>query len=253
MFKEDYSKKHSRSENLRDRIKVILVKPRIPENVGFVARSMSIFGFRQLVLVEPAFTYDPLGTAAKTASGAHEVLNRVEVVPRLWDAIEDMHHVIGFSRREHHFKRPYLELKDWGYQITEAENSDRWALLFGSENVGLVNEDKVYCKSLVYIPQEHPTFSLNLSHAVTLVLYELYQNTPRQEAKPPVAPSLTFEQTQRIINDLVARLEDSHYFKAGRRERQIEFLRALVQRINLSQEEFHSVMGLFKSLNKKEQ
>src|SRR4030042_277294 len=76
------------------------------------------------------------------------------------------------------------------------------ALLFGPEDTGLTNEDLRFCQTVVTIPTAGFK-SLNLSHAVMIVCYELF--VARMEKDLPAAPKLA---TVREIEAMYAKLKE---------------------------------------------
>lgn len=234
-----------------DQVKVVLLRTQIAENAGFVARSLKAFGYRKLALVAPEFSLDTSSAVYKTASGAAEILENTAVYTHLNEAVADCHRVVGFSRRGHQFTRQRMELRDWVGSIDGWGAQENLALLFGPEDFGLSNEDKHVCETLVYIPTAAETLSLNLAHAVSIVLYELSKNTilpvPSETLNENNAP-ITASDEQRLMQVLEGLLESNSFFKSGRKPYQIEAVRALLQRLHLSRDEYHTAMGVMNAL-----
>lgn len=233
--------------------RIILVRPAIAENVGLVVRAMKAFGFEQLTLVDPAFVWDVEGPVWKTACGAHEFLPQINVTSSLEHAIGECHQVIGFSRREHDFCRPRFTLDSWKKEVLTNPHSPRIALVFGPEDFGLSNTDKYLCTCLVSIPLRQETLSLNLAQAVTVVLYELSRNEEQETEESENGESfVTHADQRRLLNLLTDLLDTTSFFKTGRRERQIEILRNLILRFNLTVPEYGTCMGVLSALGKKQ-
>ncbi|MDP8245924.1 MAG: RNA methyltransferase [Candidatus Hinthialibacter antarcticus] len=230
-------------------IAVILVRPQIPENVGFVARSMKAFGFDDLRLVSDPARWSLNSPAYRTASGAEDRLLNMALFESLDDAVADCHRVYAFSRREHGFHRPGLELVEWSQGDWRAQSGTRVGLLFGPEDAGLTNEDKHVCDAVVEIPLQAETLSLNLAHAVAIALYELTRNPAPAPVERPAPASR--ENLARIGDELLAVLDHGGFFKAGRREQQFEVVRDLLYRLQLTQDEYPVLMGALKSIQKK--
>lgn len=230
---------------------LVLVRPSVPENVGMIARAIQAFGFERLTLVSPAFEWNPDGPACKTACGSEDLLERARIVDRLEDAVAECHRVAGFSRREHDFERPRCDLGEWVDNLECEGDVVRTALVFGPENFGLSNADKRLCDVLISIPTHHPTLSLNLAQAVTLVLFEIFHKWGSAASAPSAAfePRIAQGDIQRIVDTLTGLLDRTNFFKAGRRERQIEALRNLIFRLQLSVSERDTILGVLRSLN----
>jgi len=156
-------------------ISVILVSPEIPENIGFVARSMKCFGAKQLILVGVR-RHSKKSRAYKTGHSAKEILESALYFPTLAQALAPFELSIGFSRRWRGSSGlPFFGLEEFTPTL---RGSTQLALVFGRESQGLNAEELALLDRLVYIPMEHPNLSLNLSHAVGIVLHEMYNRMP---------------------------------------------------------------------------
>jgi len=152
-------------------VRVVLVRVRNPLNIGAAARAMANFGLSDLVAVEP---YGPSWRAARSAVGAEDLLRRARL-STLPKAVADCHLVLGTSsatRRE--LQQPLVTLPALGDLLKERlPSGGRLALLFGSEKIGLRNEDFQHCHALLNIPTAERTPSMNLGQAVAVAAYEL--------------------------------------------------------------------------------
>lgn len=230
--------------------KIILQRLKYPENLGLIARAAQAFGFTDIRLVAPQFNLDRSSPAYKTACGAHEILNKTNEYDTLDQALKDLHYVAGFSRRIHGFKRPFLDLQPWLENEIQAKTQQKVGLLFGSEDYGLLTEEKQQCHCLVNIPLHYPTLSLNVSQAVTVVLYELFKISISPAEIPIDDPPATINDINRVYSESIALLEQTPFFKPERRHQQVEIIRCLIQRLNLSQKEYQTMMGILNAIKK---
>lgn len=238
-------------------IDVVLVRCQIPENAGFAARSLKAFGFGCLILVNPEFDFHPGSPAYKTASGATDVLDCVKIYATLNEAVAKHHRVIGFSRRPYQYARPRMDLSSWVESTPEYGQEDKIALIFGPEDFGLSNEERKLCQALIHIPVSVETLSLNLAHAITVVLYELTRNFNTHSEFPSkivqtedtsTEHRINHEDSQRILDLIVTLLDLTTFFKEGRREQQTEIIRSLLFRLDLTKAEYHTAMGFIRAL-----
>src|SRR5579862_2728516 len=170
----------------RDRLRVVLVAPRNPLNLGAAARAMSNFGFTRLRVVNP---YQVAFREARSAVGAEEVLRAAEEYKSLADAVADCRLVVGTTAgRRRDLSQPLRMLPEGARELRQQLRSGPAALLFGSEKRGLANRDLDHCQWLLRIPTraEHP--SMNLGQAVAVCLYELAREECPRPA--PAAPRL---------------------------------------------------------------
>ncbi|MEW5747065.1 MAG: RNA methyltransferase, partial [Nitrospirota bacterium] len=169
----------------KDNVRFVLVEPREPGNIGASARAVKNMGFKNLALVNPA----PLtGEEQWFAHNAEEVLQRAPRHTGLADAIKDASLVVAVARRTGRRRGMILPLDEAVQRLYEEAKSHTVALLFGREDRGLYNREVDECGLLLTIPsnKEHP--SLNLSHAVAVVAYELSRaefRTGSAAAGPP--------------------------------------------------------------------
>src|SRR5437879_8229158 len=152
-------------------IVVVLDQPQDLVNIAHVVRGLKNFGFRDLRLVQP-LEYD----AYRVGGIAHQtddILARVGVFAALEEALADCVHVVGFTARGHTAKRNLQRPREAATEILAAAATGTVALLFGREDRGLSNEALDRCHRVVTIPTAPEYASLNLGHAVIVMLYEL--------------------------------------------------------------------------------
>jgi TrmH family RNA methyltransferase len=165
----------------RERIVVVLVRARNPNNIGAVARAMHDFGFSSLRVVnEYAVPFE----TARSAVDAGAVLGAAIAYESVAAAVADCALVVGTTAvGERDLQHPLHVVADAAKLIRrEAAGADgRVAVLFGSEKTGLSNEELSHCNWLMTIPMEehaevrHP--SMNLGQAVAVCLYELVRGS----------------------------------------------------------------------------
>ena len=154
-------------------IRIVLVEPAHPGNIGAAARAMKTMGLSRLILVRPAAF--PSVEATHRASGAEDLLERASLVPSLSEAIADCRLVMGSSARPRSVRHPLLDARAGAWQlVAESDEGDPVALVFGPERSGLANADLDLCTHQVQIPTDPEFSSLNLGAAVQLLAYEIF-------------------------------------------------------------------------------
>src|SRR5580692_8607325 len=129
-----------------NRLRVVLVAPRNPLNIGAVARAMSNFGFSTLRLVNP---YAPSFREARSAVGASEILAAAERYKSLAEAVADCALVVGTTAvRNRDLQHPVRRPEYGARKIRRQLSGANVALLFGSEKFGLSNVDLSHCQWL---------------------------------------------------------------------------------------------------------
>ncbi len=227
---------------LLDHLRVVLVATRNPLNIGAAARAMSNFGCTHLRLVNP---YDPAYREARSAVGAAPVLASAEQFSTVAEAVADCALVVGTTaagRRELHHQLCALEagariiLQRLARKRAARGNTNRVALLFGSEKTGLSNEDLSHCHWLLRIPTRAEHRSMNLGQAVAVCLYELVRD-PKAAAKFKQAleksPPATAAEIERFTAILTQALSSSGFLDRRTVADADERIRRLVRRLNL--------------------
>ncbi len=228
-----------------DELRIVLVSPRNPLNIGAVARAMSNFGFSRLRLVN---AYDVAFREARSAVHAGQVLERAELFSSLAEAVADCSLVVGTSsvgsRELHH---PLRRLEQAAPLIRAHAAAAPAALVFGSEKYGLTNEDLSHCHWLLRIPTRREHGSMNLGQAVAVCLYELMRSeaaaAPPLSARPASAGDL-----ERLTTLLFEVLSLSGYVKPRIGASTEEKIRRLVRRLNLSARDAEIWLGIFKQI-----
>lgn len=158
-------------------VRIVLVAPAGPLNIGSVARVMKNFGLCQLVLVNPQC--DPLcAEALQMAVHAKDVLAAAQRVNTIPEALVGCDLAIATTARQRGFNAP-LDLPEVAlpYLVNKSASdaASDTALLFGPEDRGLSNEELSYAQKFTKIPTDSTYSALNLAQAVAICCYELHR------------------------------------------------------------------------------
>jgi tRNA/rRNA methyltransferase len=187
---------------------VILVGPENPGNIGFVSRALANFGVNELRMVGEDHRQDQF--AQMFSVHAHDILDNASVYDDLGSALADIDlawAATARAGRNHSVTRalvPLAELPD--PNLLEG----RTALVFGRESTGLFNEELELCDLAFTVPTSKEYPSLNLSHAVSIVLYHLFSKyAPEEPRQPSEARAATHQERQQVytfFDDVVDQL-----------------------------------------------
>jgi TrmH family RNA methyltransferase len=156
------------------RLRVILAEPKYQGNVGAVARLCRNFEIEELALVNPP----SLGEEAKERSmHAWEFLQQARVTESWREAVADLDFLVGTTAKvppsDKRFLRNPVDARELPGKLEGREGLV--GLAFGREDFGLLTGELEDCDLMVTIPTSHEYRSLNLSHAVAVVLYEFFE------------------------------------------------------------------------------
>jgi TrmH family RNA methyltransferase len=229
-----------------DALRVVLVAPRNPLNIGAAARAMSNFGFLRMRVVNP---YDVAYAEAKSAVNASAVLDASEQCGSIPEATADCTLVIGTASPGHRvLQHPFRRLEYGAAEIRREMERGTVALLFGSEKFGLSNEDMTHCHWLMHIPTRDEHESMNLGQAVAVCLYELIRSQERVTANPDkIRPALS-EDVTRFSDCLMEALNRSGYIHDVTAESNRNKIRRLVHRLALSERDVKVWLGMLRQI-----
>ena len=227
-------------------LKIVLVAPRNPLNIGAAARAMSNFGFFDLRLVN---AYDVAFREARSAVKSQGVLAKAREFPTLAEAVADCALVVGTtSIGPRALEHPLRRLEYGGKLIARKMAAAPVALLFGSEKFGLSNQDISHCHWLMRIPTREEQGSMNLGQAVAVCLYEIARNPAAAKIAPEQKRGAAAGDVERItamLEDVLARSGYVHARTAGSTTMKI---RRLVRRMNLNAHDAGVWLGMLRQM-----
>jgi TrmH family RNA methyltransferase len=206
---------------------------------------MSNFGFLRLRVVNP---YELAFREARSAVGASAVLQSAEKYSTIAQAVADCSLVVGTTTlRQRERQHPLHRLEEGVRRIRASLAANRVALLFGSEKVGLSNEDLSHCHWLVHIPtrDEHP--AMNLGQAVAVCLYEMARGR-EPSAQGKKTSTAASGELERITMVLLENLRASGYLGPTASPPTEAKIRRLVRRLNLQDGDAELLLGMLRQI-----
>ena len=226
-------------------IRIVLVAPSHPGNIGAAARAMKNMALGSLVLVRPRQFPDP--EASARAAGAEDVLAAARVVDSLGAALAGCGFIAATTSRE---RDQYFRVADPRAAapriLAEARRAPA-AVVFGAERSGLTNEELEAAHLLLRIPSSEAYPSLNLAMAVQLVAYELYRagGAAAAVAEPASAPLATAEEMQQLYAHFAQVLEEIDFRdRTETGTHLMSRIRRLLQRAELDNNEVNILRGI---------
>jgi tRNA (cytidine32/uridine32-2'-O)-methyltransferase len=228
-------------------IRIVLVAPSHPGNIGAAARAMKNMALDELVLVRPREFPHP--EASARASGADDVLAAARVVATLAEALAGCGLVAATTSRERDQYFRVADVRDAAARLVTAARSSPAAVVFGAERTGLTNEELEAAHLLIRIPASPVYASLNLAMSVQLVAYELWRaraGAPTlKAAEPPAAPLATGEELERLYAHLAQVLEQIDFRDRTQSGTHLmSRIRRFLQRAELDHNEVNILRGI---------
>jgi len=213
------------------RVRVVLVRSETPANVGAAARVVRNTGLAGLDLVTPGDWRTV--ECWRTAWGAHDVLEEARVLPDLAAALGEASYVAALSGRRDAGVAA-VDVREMAAEIAALSEGEAAALVFGPEGSGLTLEELARCGRRVRIPSHPAQPSLNLSHAVMVVAYEVFRAGRRPVAG---ARRATHDEKERMLSLLRGGLRAIEALPPSNTEGYFLEWRSLFQRADLTPKE----------------
>jgi TrmH family RNA methyltransferase len=248
---------------------VVLSNPETAMNIGAVARSMKAYGLSDLRLVGiPVVEED--SKAFWTTCGGEDVLRNAKYYPDVAAAIADCAQSIGFTRRVRDKSQRLFDFGDLQrrkegrlaethphyHQLPvfagpSAAARPLTALVFGCESKGLLHEETLAMTHLVRIALAAEDMSLNLSHAVIVVLHALTGDEIKSGpwSHPHAGPASTLEESEAALEEFVEALDRTGYLgKSGKESVRREKIGVLWRRLRPTRREMDFLRGALQAL-----
>ena len=212
------------------------------------ARAMDNFGLSKLFIVNPRDGW-PSKKAETSAKHADKIINKAKVYNHLDDAVSNFDLVIATSNRKRFLtKKTYDNFNILQKKIIDFKSI---AILFGPENSGLSNQDIRLSNFLFNIPTNNSNKSLNLSHAVSLMSYELSKlnKISTKEKLFSFDSKVSKLELSNFLNFLINDLDSSGFFRPEEKKASmIDNIYSIYNKIDLSKKELRMLWGMHKKL-----
>jgi tRNA/rRNA methyltransferase len=226
-----------------DRVRIVLVRPSHPGNIGATARAMHTMGLSRLTLVAPRRFPDPEADALATGAGA--VLAQALVVGSLDEGLSGCAWTVGLTARSRELPGRVLTMRDAAREAANVPGDGDVGFVFGTEMHGLSNDELARCAAAATIPANPAYPSLNLAAAVQVVAYELRVAVEGGQLAPPrrFAPA-THDDLEHLYAHAERTLISLALLDPGRPRRLMPRLRRIFARAALEHEEVNILRGI---------
>ncbi|MCH3916741.1 MAG: RNA methyltransferase [Spirochaetia bacterium] len=234
-----------RSKNL-DRIQIVLVDTQDGANIGSVCRAMKTMGLSHLVLVtDSKYDEDRVRTLALHASDLWEHAQRFAT---LEEALASSIYTVGATRRRGKFRKADALSPQQLCDKVSVLGEGPVSIVFGRESDGLTDDEVNACSQIVTIPTSDAFPSLNLSQAVQVICYCLYD---RLKPWPVEATPVDKTRIKQGVSNCVKNLDDIGYFKLDQEQMWTSrFLDDVFERAQLTESELKRLEKLFSKMSK---
>ena len=237
---------------MQNKFGFILVKPQLGENIGAWARSMKNFGFNKLHIVEPKINF-PNHKAKATSVGAYDIINKAKVYSNVENAVSKFNLIVSLSARRRDINKKHISLKYFQKILANKRNLNI-GLMFGPEASGLSNKDLSFSNYILQIPTSPKFKSLNLSHSLTLICYEIFKTLNKKNISKK-SNNLKISSKSKIsslVSHLKNLLEKKDFFvPEEKKHSMIININNLIYRLEPNDKELRILASIISTLSKK--
>ena len=231
---------------------IVLVNTQIPENLGATARAMLNFNLKNLRVVSPFFELSNEKIIPLSA-GADSVIKNIKKFGVFEDSVKDLNILIATTNRLRSVKKKQITFQKLNKIILNSKN--KVGIIFGPEKSGLENEHLSICDYSLKINSNPKFSSLNLSHAVSIVAYELWSRNLSKKSLSSNKKKKDFQATKgelsNFLNILQKQLEQNGFFSVLERKRiLVQKIRNIFTKLELTSRDISTLLGIIKNLRK---
>ena len=228
----------------------ILVRPQLGENIGFVARALKNFKLSKLRIVNPVCEW-PNQKAIATSVGAKDILQTSKIYNSLDQSIGDLDFIFATTSRIRKVNKKIISIFDINKKINI---NQKIGIVFGPESSGLSNKELSCADYVVKIPANKRFNSINLSHSVILLCYQLFGFISKKKfvyKSSYKSPKANKSELNKSINFIIRSLDKKGFLQPShKRKSMINNIRNIFYRLDLSKQEMHILLGILATLGK---
>lgn len=229
-------------------ISIVLYKPKYAGNVGAVARAAKNMGIGNIIVAEGQ-AFDQEEMRQRSTHLAADVLENIRYVPDIEEALGHFHYIIGTTARLGKARGPFLSPRAVASEVAVISQKNSVALLFGPEDTGLANEQLRLCHSVVTIPTSREFTSLNLSHAVMILCYEIFVASSPADSTKETPPKLArSEELEGMYGQIKTLLDDIGFLNRENPDYWMMHVRRFFNRVGILSREVKIVRGICRQL-----
>ncbi|MEM3637878.1 MAG: TrmH family RNA methyltransferase [Conexivisphaerales archaeon] len=223
--------------NIRE-LSIAMVEPAYSLNVGYVARVMKNFGLKKLIIVGNK----RLGKTARVyAAHAKDIIDDCEFMS-FDDLFVRYTFVVGttaVAAKANNSLGGAVSPEKLAKLMRSPHDT---VIVLGRDTIGLTSEELAKCDLVVTIHTGTDYSTLNISHALSILLYVLNQQQKNQYT------AYLRRKTRKVMLDYLTFLVEKSIVQPHKRHRILLTLKRLIDESNLREEQVVSLIGFFRKL-----
>jgi len=228
------------------RIQIVLVDTQDGANIGSTCRAMKTMGITRLVLVgDREYDENRVRTLALHASDVWENAKRFST---LKEALAESVLSVAATRRRGKFRKSSALNPTQLSEVVQKTGDGLVSIVFGRESDGLTDEEVAMCAQVVTIPTSEQFPSLNLSQAVQIITFTLFDTIKTYPVQANPVTQLRCEEAALKSSEA---LDSIGYFKLAQEKLwTFRFLRDVFERAALTESEIQKMEKVFVKMSR---
>ena len=237
---------------------VILIEPENPGNTGAICRAMKNFDFENLLLIGPKFSLRS-SELRNRAKWANDLVDNIESrkynknsLKKLKKEFDYLIATTARVGRDYNVLRIPVTPEQLAERMVDLEKSkSRIGILIGREGSGLNNEEISSCDFSTTIPTSKKYGTMNISHATTIILYEIFKRLSKTKNKGTIISHInpiTEKEKQQLMKLLDQAMDNMHFLNEKKKDTQRTVWKKLIGKTFLSRREAYALMGFLKKI-----
>jgi tRNA/rRNA methyltransferase len=226
-------------------ISIVLIEPENSANVGSIARVMANFNVKNLYLVDSKCEINE--DSKKLAKNAQDVLKKAKNIS--FNGLKKFDYLIATTAKlgnDYNIPRSPLSPSQLSEKLSKVKNK-KIALVIGRESHGLSNEEIEMCDFLVSIPTHKDYRALNISHAVAIILYEIFKKESSKKMLKPYTP-ISAGEKERILKLLEEKMENLKFSTQEKKQTQVKVWKRMISKSFMTKREAMALIGFLKKI-----
>ncbi|MGV8171994.1 MAG: RNA methyltransferase [Candidatus Woesearchaeota archaeon] len=243
-------------------ISVILIEPENAGNTGAICRAMKNFDFEELILVGPKFNTDSEDLRNR-AKWANDLVDKIDILPKYNEKIlkkvrKNFDYLIATTAklgRDYNILRSPITPEQLAERLSELDKSKKSkkniniGIVMGREGSGLTNDELKLMDFTVTIPTSKNYGTMNVSHATTIILYEIFKKVSEENIVSHITPISEPEKKQ-LMKLLDESMDKMRFLNEDKKDTQRIVWKKMINKSFLSKREAYALMGFFKKIKK---
>ncbi len=227
-------------------ISIVLIEPRNSGNVGAISRAMANFELKQLVLINPKCNHLSQ-TARNRAKHSQQILKNAKIAD--FSVFKRFDYIIGTTAklgRDYNIPRIPMTAEKLG-SLMKGKEKARIGLVLGREASGLTNKEVQMCDFIVHVPSSKKYPTMNISHAASILFYELFRNEGEKNIGGQFVLA-TKNEKDVILKQISIILKNMDFTTKEKKDTQKKIWKRVIGKAFLTKREAFAVIGFFKKL-----